>query len=844
MRQRPVLLFALLTLLGLPALVVPSIPVGLSLLWPEEQRAFLQDGPGLLLSNAQLEELASLDTVGRERFISRFLDRDPLPETPENELQQGIERRRTLVERELAGWLDDRARLLFLHGSPRLREIVDCIEVFKPLEVWTYGTDRQLVLYRPKPGEPYRLWLPIDGKRVLYNQEMEYWLEQWEELRGRITGGRRFDRQICDQAEWVDEVTGIDGLFGFQAERVKNAEVAVMLEPPDDLRAWAAEAATTPVATERPLGPVELRLSFPERAGQRLLMRSIITLPTSIALEPIATGEAEELRLVAEGRFERDGKIFDDFRVRFQLPSADGTVPVVLVSEHRLRPEQEFLLRIILTEESTGKVARLSRGFVVPADPIPEDEPYGVPEEALIALGDELKKHRIAGHDSLILVPPEADVVFGLWRADALVTGNRIEKVIFLVDDQEQLTRRNPPFTAELRLPSQPREQVVRAEGYDAEGELVASDEVVLNQPRGELRVRIVEPKRGTKATATGSVQAKAEIVVPEERRVTAVTFSVNEAEQAVLERPPWEVSIEVPATNELTYLTVTAELDDGLRAEDVRFLNAPGSVEEIDINFVELYTTVTDRSGRPVLGLERDDFEVGEDGRPQALAKFELVEDLPLTLGIAIDTSGSMFESIREAQRAAVGFLDNIIGTQDRCFALAFADRPALLMQRTSDVGAVAKRLENLLANGATALHDAIVTSLYYFRGVPGRRALILLSDGEDTSSTVEYKEALEYAKRSGVAVYTIGLGIGKREIGVRRKLEGLADATGGRTFYIKDAVELVDVYDEIENELRSQYLLAYRSDRPGGDGTYREITVEVEGGKLKARTIRGYYS
>ena len=223
-------------------------------------------------------------------------------------------------------------------------------------------------------------------------------------------------------------------------------------------------------------------------------------------------------------------------------------------------------------------------------------------------------------------------------------------------------------------------------------------------------------------------------------------------------------------------------------------------------------------------------------------IVKFELVENLPMTLGVVIDTSGSMFDSLEQAQRAALEFLDNIITTRDRCFAVAFSDHPELLMGRTSDVGAVAERLENLAADGMTSLHDAVVTSLYYYRGVRGRRAMVLLSDGEDTSSSLGFRETLEYAKRSGVAIYAIGLDIGKLDFSVRGKLDGLAEQTGGRTFYIQNADELRSVYAAIEKELRSQYLLAYNSDSTRPKDEYREIEVDVEGGH-EARTIRGYY-
>ncbi len=898
--------------------ITASVPYNLPLLWPEDQRSFLQDGPGLLLSSNQTEELVDRDAIGREEFIVRFLDKDPIPETSENELLEGIERRQELVAQEFISYLDVRAQLMFLHGRPDYRTVVDCAETFRPLEIWSYSdtayaetldlsrklipteaerqgqaledseteqerrrrieqttnpyrgryakspvlptrvrdktpedlaaqfaleNHRHLVVYRPKPKDPYRLWLPIDSKRSIYNAEMEYWLEQWEELRRQLRGGRRFDRTICDYSLIVDQVTGIDGLFGFQPNRPKNADLKAFLQPPDDLAAWARKAAQTDVEDIPRLSGGELEMFFPELAGLRIVTRGVVTLPADVELEPFIDGDRSELRLKIEGHVERDGKIFDEFRVRYQLPApAEGeAVPVAMVFDRKLRAGQDFLLRAKLIDEVSGKELVLNRGFRVPNNPTAMDEPP-VPDNVMVAIGTELGKTRISGYDSLILVPPESDVIFGLWRAEALVTGERIVKVAFYLDDAVQLTRRRPPFSAELRLSEFPTEQVVKAEGYDEHGTVVASDEVMLNQPHGELRVRITDPPRGR--SAFGSVTAKAEVIIPEETRITKVEFLVNDESQATVEKPPWEASVDVPPGQDLVYLTVVAELNDGSRAEDVRFLVAPDHIEEVDVNLVELYTTVTDKNGLLIRGLEKEEFQIWEDSQPQQIAKFELVENLPLTLGVTIDTSGSMIESLGEAQRAAVGFLESIITQRDRCFAVAFSDKPALLMERTSDVGAVAQVLEDLDANGSTSLHDAIVTSLYYFRGVRGRRALVILSDGEDTSSSLEFAEALEYAKRSGVSVYTIGLRIGKSEIGVRRKLEKLAEETGGRTFYIKEATDLSSVYKDIERELRSQYLVAYSSDQQGKSGQYHEIEVKVRDGKLKARTIRGYYS
>lgn len=825
----------------------PAVAAGIDpTLWAEPARAFFQDGPGLLLSREQREAFAAMTPEARQEWMTEFLDRDPVPETPENELREGIERRRHLVYDDYLSWSDDRTRLLFLHGRPAQREPIDCDMTFHPLEVWHYGPEESgtdLLLYEPNVGEPYRLWLPLDSKRVLYTREMGYWLEEFEELRGRIRG-RRFDYQLCKEAKRIDEITGVSGLFGFRDGRPTNTQLVSWLEPPAELAAWArAASADTDAPIPAELAVREVRIAFPELEGQRMLTRLTLILPPDAGLEPFVENESAELRVNVAGVVELRGREFEDFKVRYQVPAPDQPLPVALVLERLLRPGRNFVIRVRVRDEISGAEAIVSRGFAVPSEPTPVEEPP-VPEEVVVALGERLATERIKGRDSLVLIPPETDVVLGLWRAEALVTGERIEKVTFFVDGTAQLSRSRPPFTAEVRLSKYPTEQIVRAEGYDSAGEVVAADEIIVNQQRGELEVRITEPDR--KRRVLGTVEAAADVVVPEERRVAKMEFLVNGELQATLTNPPWKAAVEVPeirSPQDVTYLTVVATLDDGTRAEDVRFLNSPSFLEEVDVDLVELYTTVTDNSGKLIRGLTEKDFEVFEDGRKQTLSKFELVEDLPLTLGIAIDTSGSMLESLGEARRTAVEFLRNIITPKDRSFAVSFSNTPRLMMPRTSDVGAVEETLEDLRAVGMTSLYDAVVTSLYYFRGVRGRRALVLLSDGEDTSSTIPFRDTLEYARRSGVAIFTIGLDIGRLSIDVRNKLNELAKETGGRSFYIKKAEDLEDVYDEIEQELRSQYLLAYTSDRPaGGTGEFRTVEVKVSG-KLKARTIQGYY-
>lgn len=840
------------------------------LTWPESQRAFLQDGPGLLLTEEQRNRLLALDETGRESFIREFLGKDPIPETPANELEEGIQRRLRLVQSEFLSPRDVRAQLIFLNGPPAERLPIDCGTAFRPLEIWTYdvpGTAEgasgelqkaRLVVYKSIPDEPFRLWRRTDGKRVLYTPDMEYFLDQWEEYGGRRIA-KRFDLQICKQAELVDKATGIDGLSNVLRGKYKQAtpdgklvtkryydryfpwqkpgDPQPFLEP-GSLAAWAKQAMATPLPAAAAVlrtGPLEVQ--FPAKDGQRMLVRGLVSLePNDKMVAPDGEGKPR-ISLVADGVVESEGKIFDSFRVRFRMGPQTQKFP--LTFDRSLRPGKAFLLRLRLTDEASGATVALARGFQVPEEPVATPAMAGAfaAEEASPAA--EAPK---VGADKLLLIPPPEDIVLGLWRAEVIVTGERITKVTFLVDGQAQLTRGRPPYSAELRLNTFPVQQVIRAEGYDAAGQLLASDEILINQPRGGFQVTILNPPRGSRPT--GKVTARAEVSVPDERRVELVEFKIGDQLVAKREKPPWEAEIAVPTEGDTVYLAVSAVLDDGSRAEEVRFLRAPEYLEEVDVNLVELYVAVNDRSGQLVSGLTAADFQVLEGGEKREVAKFELVENLPLTVGIALDTSGSMTESLAEAQQAAAGFLGKVVThAGDRCFALTFSGRPYLQIPLTDDVEAVARTLDGLQAYGATALHDAVVQSLYYFRGTRGQKALILLSDGDDTASSIQFKDALEYARRSGVAIYSIGLNVGATSVGVRGKLTNLAEETGGRVFYINKATELAGVYQEIEQELRNRYLLAFNATKAAEKAGYRPIEVKVLKSGLKARTARGYY-
>ena len=197
------------------------------------------------------------------------------------------------------------------------------------------------------------------------------------------------------------------------------------------------------------------------------------------------------------------------------------------------------------------------------------------------------------------------------------------------------------------------------------------------------------------------------------------------------------------------------------------------------------------------------------------------------------------MEKSLEKAQAAAVQFLQGMVRPKDRAAVITFNDHPALAVKFTRDLRTLAGGLAGLKAERGTALYDSLIFCFYNFNGLRGRRAILLLSDGKDEGSRFTYEEALEFARRAGVTVYAIGLG----EDVEKRKLAKISEETGGRAFFPRDADELAGIYAAIQEELRSQYLIAYQSSTTRTDPGFRVVDLKVGKSGLEAKTIRGYY-
>ncbi len=799
----------------------------------------------LLLSADEKRSFLDLaEDYQRDAFIDKFWrSRDPYPETARNELKDKWEARLEEAQAAFGSVDDERARFLLLNGPPAARIVVRCSMVTWPAEVWYYDKENRtreelfLIFYQRFGAGQFHLWMPLDGGGAL--------LQDMGAAAAGPAGGdqdafqRIRDGCAGDSGDALLAAISKISAYGRLAYPMLLMKAQAPLEKPSG--EWLATFAS--YSTDVPVGagtfPAAIETAFPGRQQSRTVLQATV----KVAVADIGFAElggARSYNLLLTGEVLRGTQLFDRFRYKFDFPAAQVGAPYLpLVIQRPLRPGDYKL--VLKVEDLDGKrFFRSVQEVTVPAvegvvpPPLPSDPETArmlAEANALIASGDTTVQ---------LLAPVGRDMLAGKVRFDALVTGDQAASVTFSLDGQPILTKRTPPWSVELDLGHLPRSQTLRAAAADAGGRALASDEMIVNASAHRFAVTITEP--APKQHFSESVRLVAKVEVPEGEHVERLEIYRDETLVATLYQPPWQQPILLPAGEALAYLRAVAYLGDGADTEDHVFINAPPGLEEVAVQLVELYTAVTDRNGRPVDSLGTEKFQVKEDGTPQELVRFEKVRDLPLKTAILLDTSASMANNLEEAQHAALAYFTDIVTPKDRAALITFNDRPRLQVKFTNELLQLGGGLAGLKAERGTALFDSVVFALYYFNGLKGQRALIVLSDGKDESSRFKFEDTLDFARRAGVAIYTIGLGEDlERE--AKKALEKLAEDTGGRSFFVDEAKELAPIYQSIQEELRSQYLLVYQSTNPKPDKKFRSVEVKVKEPGLEAHTIRGYY-
>ncbi len=805
---------------------------------PEQYRKWLEDVEILITPDEKTAFLALNKDYQRDSFIERFWQvRDPYPDTSRNEFKDSWEQRLEMARQEYGGLKDDRSRMLLLNGAPDAALRARCTGMW-PLEIWFFdGSERVhdkffLVFFQNFGQGTFRIWQPIDERSLAE-------LFQFAPPNGDVNA----------LVQEIGNGCGVDGdtvragiLTVLRAGPLDYSSLLARLEQPVEkpLREWVAtfNSTSTDLDSAAIAFKAETKFSFPARHQSRTVVQGLVKIPkTEAALSDF--GGAQRYDFLITGEVLRGKKLFDSFRYKFGFPLSE--LPgndIALVFERSLRPGDYSV--IVKVEDLNGKkFYRHQEDLTVPGVDGPDILPSADSETAKILA--EANAAISSGENTIKIIPPAGELQAGMLRIDTLTTGPaKIAQVDFTLDGKPILTKHTPPYSVELDFGTLPRAHMLKVISRDDSGAEIASDERQLNGGVNRFALRFIEPQAGK--TYSKSLRAQVQVDVPDGDVVERVEFYLNESLVATVYQPPFVQPI-VLGNNATGYVRAVAYLPDGNSTERVVFINMPDLVEEVSVQYVELFASALDKAGKSVAGLSGEDFAIKEDGKVQQIVRFDKVDNLPMHVEILLDTSASMADSLDRARAAALQFFQQTLQPKDRAAVVTFNDRPQLQAKLTNDLSTLAASLVGLKAERGTALYDAVIFSLYYMNGVKGQRALLLLSDGKDENSRFTFENMLEYARRSGVAVYAVGLDFGKAERDTKKKLEKLADETGGRSFFIENVDQLPAIYGQIQTELRSRYLIAYQSNNSAPGDKFRTVDLRCLKPGVETKTIRGYY-
>jgi VWFA-related protein len=280
-------------------------------------------------------------------------------------------------------------------------------------------------------------------------------------------------------------------------------------------------------------------------------------------------------------------------------------------------------------------------------------------------------------------------------------------------------------------------------------------------------------------------------------------------------------------------------------------------STLKVSVDLVNVPFSVTDRQGRFIPGLTANDFVVEEDGRRQQIRNFARENELPLTLALLVDTSPSVRPVFEEEKVTARAFLESIMRPKDLALVIGFDRSVTLLQDYTENIRSLNRAIDELEIGGGTSIYDAVYLACSEkLDHEAGRKAIILISDGEDTTSKVKFNEALLAAHHSDTIIYGISnsthsfFPYGRRgsgriggggDIGTLRKF---STETGGATFAVSNQNSFEKIFEQIAQELRSQYSLGYNSTNTAQDGKFRQIKITPRNSRYTVRARRGYYA
>ncbi|MEM7582277.1 MAG: VWA domain-containing protein [Acidobacteriota bacterium] len=823
------LVCVLTQLAGLPPLAAQQTPpTGAEMPLNEEARSqllaalspqylkWLQSVRGLM-THGELDYFLRLEEdFRRDVFMRAFWEpRDPDPETSVNELKARWERFKDNPDGVPYG--DPRFLLLLYNGPPGAwslpdgRPVARCFSRAKELEIWFYGESERVqrefpvVLLRRAVGAEYEVYLPGGPLRAVQR-----------------SGGLPSNniQELCADDLLRYTFNEISRIVDYD-QLVRDA-LSPLLPSPE----WLANLASS--ATDLPRGAetfeVDVDLAFPARKQSRTAVRLMLGIDLEQAPGRRFDGELfHNFQLI--GEVIREGKLFESFRYGFEGPTPDGTAKIPLGFTRYLRPGP-VSLRVLVEDLYTGRFAQVVRELEIPA-------PEGL-EPVAVSLVEEQADGPI-----LRLVPPAGTVHVGKMRFRTRTYGD-FEKVSFYLNGKRVLSKRRPPYSVELDLGESPVPHRIRVVGLVGDQE-VATDQIWLNQGAQRFRVQLLEPRDG--GIYPGGLTARIQVDTPDGAPPEQVALFLDGERVASFDAPPFEHTLRL-ADQTATVVRAVATLDDGTEAEDAVIVNGAAFAEAIEVRLVELPVRVVDAQGRPMLGLQAEQFRIFDNGTPRRIERFQAAGDGAVAAALLIDRSISMDPHMDAVAAAAGAFAQAALTSpDDRVAVLSFASDLVIDIGLTAKPAELERALAGLDAGGGTALYDSLAQAYNTFDGTAGPLALVLFTDGQDEASRLTFEQAVDASRRSAATLFAIGYGTAFAEKQDRRVLEQLARETGGEAFFLTELEALGGAFETILETLRSRYLLTFQptvSGEPAGSNapvrTLR-VTVDADGARVQAR-------
>ncbi|MEM1248217.1 MAG: VWA domain-containing protein [Acidobacteriota bacterium] len=774
---------------------------------PPAQRDWVRSVFGLI-TIAELEYFLAAPEYRRDAFVPEFWKvRDPDPRTPGNELRDRFEELRQSQGPAFTA-ADPRYRLFLFNGPPTGwslpdgRAVTICFGRSRELEIWFYSGSPRVaqrfiaVFQRRSPNSGYEAWLPGAPLRPIQRSGLP----------------TQDVRVLC-----------ADELLGFaqrEISRIGNYDQVLesALAAPQPPQEWLADLELDGV--EIPEGArtfeVQAEIRFPSRRQSRTGLQVLVPVSRDVAPgRQFDDGWAHHFVLV--GEILRDGKLFEEFRYRFEGPTAVEARAVPLGFTRFLRPGA-VQLRLRIEDVFGEQYSLIQADLDVPS-----------PEGRETARGAQLVTAPRTEGPSLQLMSPSRGSIAGKVRFEARAGGD-IDRVAFLLDGRQVLAKRRPPYSAELDLGEAPVPHTVRVVGY-FEGNEVATDQLWLNQGQQRFAVRLVEPR--PRGLYPSGVVARAAVQTPAGQEIERLEFYLDGELVATRTEEPFAAAMDLGSGSDRV-VSVVGLLADGTRSEDAVVVGSATFDEQVEVTAVELFLDVRDPDGQPVDDLDAEELRVVETADDRSITAVDVavqsLRDAPLDVALVLDTSASMNEALSVVRSGESGLVEGLLASDSRVGVLTFSDRVDVRQPLGSSADDLERTLAGVAASGRTALFDALAEGSRFLRGGSSPQLVVVVTDGGDDVSQLDFDQTLA-ALEASPAVYVI-LGVeGDAPLPdeQRRRLETLAAVSGGSAQFGVASDRLPEALLEGVREIRKGWWLSYTSPFPG-EQEARDTAVGID--------------